>query len=75
MKTKVSVIIPAYNESAAIGPCLTALLRQDGAVYGQDYEIIVVDDASTDNTASKAAAFPVKVVRSPDNRGRVDARK
>ena len=43
---KVSVIIPAKNEEENIGRCLTSLACQDYP----DYEVIVVDDDSTDMT-------------------------
>ena len=42
----VSVIVPARNEESNIGRCVTSLLEQD---Y-EHYEIIVVDDGSTDAT-------------------------
>jgi cellulose synthase/poly-beta-1,6-N-acetylglucosamine synthase-like glycosyltransferase len=58
---KVSVVVPARNEEARIGACLDSLLRQD---YPRDaYEVIVVDDASTDRTAEVAADFGVRVLR------------
>jgi glycosyltransferase involved in cell wall biosynthesis len=44
-----SVIIPAFNEEKEIGPCLRAVLAQDYPAEG--YEVIVVDNASTDRTA------------------------
>ncbi|MDE6250716.1 MAG: glycosyltransferase [Alphaproteobacteria bacterium] len=48
MKTpEISVIIPAYNAQDTIVPCLDSIMRQDGA---QDFEIIVINDGSTDNT-------------------------
>ena len=43
----VSIIIPAYNRVCELGRCLQSLLLQD---YPARLEIIVVDDASTDNT-------------------------
>jgi glycosyltransferase involved in cell wall biosynthesis len=58
---KVSIIIPARNEEANLATCLESLVTQTGVVF----EIIVVDDHSTDHTreiaASFAAAYPDKV--------------
>jgi glycosyltransferase involved in cell wall biosynthesis len=57
-----SVIVPAYNEAAYIGRALQALRDQD---YDGNYEIIVVDNNSTDATAAVAAGFGVRVVSEP----------
>jgi glycosyltransferase involved in cell wall biosynthesis len=59
----ISFIVPAHNEQAGIGPTLQAI-NDSARVVGQPYEIIVVDDASTDATAEiarqhKAAVLPV----------------
>ncbi len=51
---KVSVVIPAYNEEEYIGKTLAAALKQDYS----NYEIIVVDNASTDRTAEIVRQFP-----------------
>lgn len=45
-KPKVSIIVPARNEERAISKCLQSLLSQD---Y-DNYEVIAIDDSSTDNT-------------------------
>jgi glycosyltransferase involved in cell wall biosynthesis len=58
---RASVIVPAYNAEKTIEECLKALLEQD--FPKQDYEIIVVDDGSTDGTAKVAAKYPVRVIR------------
>ncbi|MFC1948725.1 glycosyltransferase [Chloroflexota bacterium] len=47
----VSVIIPAYNEEDYLPLCLESISKQD---YPGEYEVIVVDNASTDDTASIA---------------------
>lgn len=71
-----SVIIPAYNESACI---LSALERISGHVRRMGtFEIIVVDDASSDDTASKvsrmAEAQPgIRLLRVDKNRGKGNA--
>lgn len=44
---KLSFIIPAYNAELTIGRCLDSILKE---VYYIDYEIIIVNDGSTDNT-------------------------
>ena len=63
--TKISFVIPAYNEEKYIGPCLNSIMRE---LAGKNYdaEIIVVDNASTDDTAKVARSFNgVKVVHEP----------
>ena len=48
---KLSIVIPAYNESGNITECVQELQRIVGEQHGIDHEIIVVDDNSTDATA------------------------
>ena len=45
---KLSILIPMYNASEHIGNCLDSLLNQD--IPKEDYEIIVMDDGSTDDS-------------------------
>jgi glycosyltransferase involved in cell wall biosynthesis len=55
----VSVIIPARNEEACLGDCLQSLVSQAGVPF----EIIVIDDHSTDRTRASAQSFPqVRVI-------------
>src|ERR1700694_2686111 len=55
----VSAIVPARNEEACLGACLESLAAQTGV----GFEIIVVNDASTDGTREIAHSFPlVRVV-------------
>lgn len=49
----VSVIVPARNEETSLGACLESLLAQTGV----SFEVIVVDDASTDRTREIAESF------------------
>lgn len=55
-----SVIIPAYNEEYYLARCLQSLSKQ--TLDPKYYEIIVVDNASTDNTAKIAKKFPVRLL-------------
>lgn len=61
MFPKISVIVPAYNEKDFILECLNSLLNQD--LDSSLYEIIVIDNASTDGTAEIAKKKRVKIVR------------
>jgi len=72
MNPSVSVIVPAYNEEVMIAGCLRALLCQD---YDGPYEVVVVDNGSTDATAEVARSFGddrIRVVGEP-RRGYVHA--
>lgn len=62
--TAVSVVVPAFNEGAAIGAVVSAL-----AAGGPWHEVIVVDDGSADDTADRARAAGATVVRHPYNKG------
>ncbi|MEG3192465.1 glycosyltransferase [Lysobacter sp. D1-1-M9] len=57
----ISLIVPAHNEQRVIGATLGALHGAAGALQ-VSYEIIVVDDASSDRTAEVAAAHGARVV-------------
>src|ERR1700685_503815 len=54
----VSVIVPARNEEACLGTCLASLTSQ----FGVSFEIIVVDDHSTDRTGEIAKSFSSRLV-------------
>jgi O-antigen biosynthesis protein len=66
---RISVVCCSYNGARFIGDCLDALARQDYP----DYEVIVIDDGSTDDTASIAARYDVRLV-SQENKGLSAAR-
>jgi glycosyltransferase involved in cell wall biosynthesis len=57
----VSVIIPARNEEASLAACLESLVTQEGA----NFEVIVVDDGSSDGTRRIAESFAGVHVVSP----------
>lgn len=58
----ISVIIPAYNEQDFLARCLKSLQQQKDAPI---YEVIVVDNNSTDNTAQIAKSYKAKVIKEP----------
>src|SRR5580704_5487059 len=58
----ISFIVPAHNEQACLGRTLQAI-HDSVHFIGQPYEIIVVDDASTDGTAQIAQQNAARVVR------------
>ena len=66
----ISFIVPAYNEEHELSDTLTAI-RDAASAAARPYEIIVVDDASTDATAAIASAAGAKVV--PINRRQIAA--
>jgi len=66
MKNTVSIIIPAFNEETGIKGTLEKLVSGD---FHEKYEIIVVDDGSTDKTKEISEGFPVKVVSHTVNKG------
>lgn len=68
---KYSIIVPAYNAGATIEHCLKALMQQSLDMEG--YEVIVVDDGSTDMTGYIIKKFPVKYIWQ-SNRGPAAAR-
>jgi dolichol-phosphate mannosyltransferase len=67
-----SVVLPAYNEAACLNELLERISRVVAAAVSE-YEIVVVDDGSTDETLTVAEAaaerLPVRVVQHPRNRG------
>jgi glycosyltransferase involved in cell wall biosynthesis len=74
-KPTVSVIIPAYNRACTIGRAVRSVLDQ---TY-QDFEIIIVDDGSTDNTEEVIKEFQrqdkrFKYIKHKENKGGAAAR-
>jgi glycosyltransferase involved in cell wall biosynthesis len=73
IQPRVSVIVAAYNQERFIGRCLRSLLNQ--TLPHADYEVIVVDDGSTDRTAYALGLFtdrfdaPVKIITNEKNLG------
>jgi dolichyl-phosphate beta-glucosyltransferase len=69
-----SVVVPAYNESARL-PGSLRRMREHFDAAGEEYEVIVVDDGSGDDTYSTTAALAetwpqLRLLRFADNRGK-----
>jgi len=65
-----SVVIPVYNGGSDLGRCLRRLRDSRGT----DFELIVVDDGSTDGSAAVAAWFGARVISNPEPLGPASAR-
>jgi len=64
MTDATSIVIPAFNEAATIGPLVTELRAS-----ASWHEILVIDDGSTDGTGDRAAAAGARVIHHPYNKG------
>src|SRR5690242_13119455 len=76
MKPALSIVVPAFNEAARIGPSLRKIVEYIGQQH-EKIELIVVDDGSTDDTAavaqetaSDSGAGIMRVIRYEENRGK-----
>ena len=67
MKNKVCFVIPDYNEGPVIASVVSDLIRKTGDTLS--YEIVVVNDASNDNTAMEASNAGAKVINHILNTG------
>jgi len=71
-RIRVNVFVQAYNTAAYVGECLESILTQRGVA---DFDVVVIDDASTDATAREIARFQsdrrVQVVRHERNCGAI----
>jgi glycosyltransferase involved in cell wall biosynthesis len=65
---RLSVIVPARDEADVIRPCLESLLAQseEGFALGQDWELLMVDDGSSDETRSIALGLAGVTVLDPE---------
>lgn len=70
MRSELSIIIPVYNASASIGKCLTAIYN---STY-RDFETIVVDDCSKDESLAIIQRFPARIAVLKKNCGAAKAR-
>src|SRR5215216_5814657 len=62
-KLRKLAIVPAYNEAGMVGRVVREIRRQS------DFDVVVVDDGSTDQTAAEAEAGGAIVIRHPFNLG------
>jgi glycosyltransferase involved in cell wall biosynthesis len=65
----ISFVVPVYNMAAFVADCLNSILRQEG---DHDYEVIVIDDASTDASVDVIARFDdprIRLIRHRHNLG------
>jgi len=63
---KITVIIPTFNSGKTIARAIESVLNQ---TYMAEYEILICDDASTDDTLEICARYPVKILASDTNSG------
>jgi glycosyltransferase involved in cell wall biosynthesis len=68
-RIQTTVVLPAYNEGAALPHVLDEL----GDYLDDGYEVLVVDDGSTDDTADVAERYPVRLVQHETNLGKGSA--
>src|ERR1700722_19890254 len=64
---ELSVIVPARNEEDCLEDCLRSLVAQSDEFFllGRDWELLVVDDGSTDRTRAIAEGFAAVTVIDP----------
>lgn len=67
---KFSIIVPVYNSQISLKRCLDAIFSSEM----KDFEVIVIDDGSRDNSSLIAKGYPAKLVTLNENLGRPYAR-
>lgn len=67
---RISVVVPNYNGGETIGPCLAALFASDH----DSFEVIVVDDCSSDNSRAIIKKYPCRLVELHSRSGAATAR-
>jgi len=68
----ISVVLPVYNVEAYVYDAIVSVLNQSI----QDFEIIVIDDCSTDNTVSIIESFKdtrIRIINKDTNKGLIDS--
>ncbi len=67
---KLSIVIPVYNEETRLRDSLDKILKFCDYHYKNDYEVIVVDDGSTDRTRSVVKKYNVQLTKRRENMGK-----
>jgi glycosyltransferase involved in cell wall biosynthesis len=67
-ETGCTIVIPAYSEEESIGPVLDHI-QKIMAASGLPYQLLVVDDGSTDRTVEIAQSKGAEIIQHPTNRG------
>ncbi len=67
---KISVVTPTYNASAHIKECLDCVF----ASHFKAFEVILVDDGSTDDTLAKVSGYPCRILKNETNQGAAASR-
>ena len=67
---KLSIIIPVYNGEKTLATCLDSIFSDNESFF----EVVLVDDGSTDGTVSIAEQYPCRIIRMEQNMGRSVAR-
>lgn len=80
MGKSISAVLPAYNEAENIGKAVRDMVSVFESLSLDAYEVIVVDDGSTDETAAICEELArknahIRLIRHPKNRGYADALK
>jgi len=69
---ELSVIIPVFNGEQTLEKCLSSVFDQK--YLPPKFEVVVIDDGSTDKTVEIAKKFPIYLIKLPKNQGRITAR-
>ncbi len=56
----ISIVIPVYNAEKTLENCIKSVLLQD---FSKEYEIIIIDNNSTDKSIEIAKRYPVKIIK------------
>ena len=70
MSPKFSIIVPNYNSERTIKTCLDSLSKLDYS----NYEVIVVDDNSTDRSMDIIKKYPVRLIQQKQRVGAAETR-